>query len=151
MHRNPVWLGFLALICLATLWIGGKTTYQVYQTLSMSETTKPQSLMLSIKKKSSNSFYPRAQYAYLVAGKEYQGRSDLVDLRYLREEFLEKDLSKIQTERSWTIYYNPANPASSSLEHKIPYKNIAYSAIMVGLLGYFLWLGFIPKQAHSSM
>ena len=141
MHNNSYWLGFLTFVLVATLWIGGKTTYQVYRTLSLSETTKPQSLMLSVKKKSSSSFYPVAQYTYLVGGREYQGKFALTRLKYLREEYLEMDLPKIQKERSWTIYYNPTNPSQSSLEHLIPYKNIAYSAILVGLFGYFIWLG----------
>jgi len=146
MHRNPYWLGFLACVFLATLWIGGKTAYQLMNTLNLSKTTAPTSLMLSITKKSSSAFYPTAAYSYEVDGRSYEGRSLLEELKYLRQEPLEHDLNRIRTERNWIVYYNPANPSHSSLERNMPYKNIAYSVIMVGLLGYFVWLGFIAGK-----
>ncbi|NGX58294.1 MAG: hypothetical protein K940chlam3_01199 [Chlamydiae bacterium] len=146
MNKNPYLLGFLCLILVATLWIGGKSAWGVYRYLHLSQVTSPETLMISIKKKSSNHYIPTVQYNYQVKGKEFQGKQDLNHIKYFREEYLENDLSKIKKEEKWTIYYDPANPSRSSLKREFPYKNVAYSFIMVGLLGYFIWLGIFTQK-----
>jgi len=152
MHRNPYWLGFLGIVLIATLWVGGKTTYQLMRTLGMSEITAPDTMTLTIKEVSSNAFIPVADYTYSVDGNLYRGKQELTHLDYMRETALKDDLPSLLNDKKWVVHYNPASPGTSSLTHVIPYKNIAYTAILMGLFGYFLWLGTIAGSGrYSSM
>lgn len=132
---------------IATLWMGGKTAWQINRFLHLSSSKTPHELTFTVKKVSSDNFIPIVHYRYHVKGKEYQGQEELSHMKYFRQEYLEKDFSKIQKEKIWTLYYNPARPKISSFVREFPYKNTAYSFILIGLLGYFFWLG---SYAHNK-
>jgi hypothetical protein len=146
MHKNPVWLGLLGIICIAALWFAGKASWDVYQFYSISERTQAGMVALSVKKKSRNSYYPVARYSYHVDGKEYQGIEEIPSLVYYRKGHLEKDLPKIKKERKWAVWYSPDSPYRSSLSRSFPFKNVFYGFLMIGIFGYFLWLGFYVRK-----
>lgn len=149
MHKNPIWLGLLSAVLLAAVWFVGKASWQYYRYTSLSEKTRPRQVVLSVKEKSKNYFYPKARYSFEVKGKKYQGVQGLPNLKYFRKKFLEKDLPKITEEEDWFVWYSPKNPGWSSLERAFPYKDIFYAFIMIGLVCYFFWLGKFAGKVRT--
>ena len=96
----------------------------------------------SIKEINSDEFLPSASYTFKMDdGQEVNSKSDLLATPYRNPWSAEegiKELSKL----SWKAWYNPSNPQQSALQKIFPLKDSIYALMMLGILGYFLGLGY---------
>jgi len=148
MHKNPLWLAFLAFVCVVMLWYVGSALYRLQEYYALSATTKVDVRDWSVKEIASDQFAPFARYTFTANGKMYEGQSALEYPIYRNAASMEKELPNFSL-KTWSGWYNPANPQQSSLKKVFPLKESISGVVMLGLLLYFIWLGYYVAKKQQ--
>lgn len=141
MHKNPLWLIFLAGISLVTLWFCGVAFYRVYQYSRLNGVTDATNITWSILKLDEDNYFPYAHYSYLIREKEYVGEEALKEKEYKNEWAVKESLPEI-TSKQWQVWYDPYSPAFSSLQRHFPLKEVVSAILLLGIVLYFFGLGY---------
>lgn len=149
MHKNPVWLGFLALVFASFLWYSGNACYHLYQYYSLKETAKATDLKWFVEEITSDDFRVGATYSFAVNNESYTGETLFSDHRF-RNPLSADDELKIKATHEFVVFYDPQNLGHSSLEKKFPLKDCASAAALFLLLLYLFGLG-IYTSIKSEM
>lgn len=147
MHRNTVWLAFLAIFSLITLWYAGDAVYKIYSYDRLSMKTSPSTLDLEVVDNGSGRYYYVGNYSITVNDEVYKGREQLKQPIF-RNRAAAVALMPEYRNDPWTVWYSPQNPLHSTLQKSYPFKELTYGLGLIALLCYFLWLGF--KVADQS-
>lgn len=147
MHRNPVWLIFLALFSLVVFWYAGDAVYKIYRYEQMTSKTYPSSIDLEVTDPGSSRYYYISTYTIDIDGKTYEASEQLREPIFRNKAAAEAFKDEYLND-SWTVWYAPKNPNQSTLQKSYPFKELMYALCLFGLLCYFLWLGF--KVADQS-
>lgn len=146
MHKNPIWLAFLICVIGATLWYGVDAAWKLWNYQTLTQTTQPTHITFSVHEAASDKFFLQANYTFTIEGKEYEGSTLLRSKLYRNRTSAEQATA---TQEPLPVFYNPKNPAYSTLQKSVPFKECLYTAILIGLLVYFTWIGTsICKQFH---
>lgn len=148
MHKNPIWLGFLALVFLSFLWFSSIACYQLYQYYSLKETAKADNLKWFVEEISSNNFRVGATYSFEVNNESYTGETIFFDHRYINPSSADDEL-KIKATHEFAVFYDPQNLEHSSLEKKFPIKECAYAATLFLLMLYLFGLGIYTSKKSA--
>jgi hypothetical protein len=145
IHKNPIWLCFLVLLLVPTLWNFGQAVHKINVYFSLDLPTRA-FVTWNIKELNSDTYVPYGVYHYEVDGKKYEGSYTLQTRKYLNAQALEQDLP-IYQEKRWIAWYNSQSPGQSSLEKQFPFKTCVYASVLVGIFLYFLCIGhYVAKQ-----
>lgn len=141
MHKNPFWITFLVAITLTVFWFTGSSLYKYYQYANLDSSVIAKHTLWSIHHQSSDVYLLKADYSFVVDNQEYSGNSLLHDPSF-RNPWAAESTMKQYTQKPWTVWYSSKNINNSSLEHKLPWKEIISAGILWVLLAYFIGLGY---------
>lgn len=141
MHKNPIWLAFLALLILITLWFCGIAIYRTYHYLNLTAKAEVETIQWSVHEQGSDNYYPYAHYTFRVRGKEVKGESGLPSYEFMNPYAVHEFLPQLSSKK-WQVWYNPSHVQNSALQKQFPVKACIIAGVMVGLLLYFIGLGF---------
>lgn len=147
MHKNRLWIVFLALFTLLVLWYDVDALFKVYRYNKLTQKTAPLNVQLAVEEKSGRYHY-RAQYEYSVAGQTYI-QNELLMRPLLRNERAAEELLPEYQSDPHIVWFDPYTPSQGTLQKHYPYKECFYAVVMTALLLYFIWLGF--KVAHQAI
>lgn len=146
MHKNQVWIAFLAVIALIVFWFSSLTLYKVYTYYSLSGQIPATQTEWKLEKLAEDRYALAAHYSYTVRGKDYKGETILRN-RIFRNPFPAEEAIKKLKGKKWVIWYTPKMPAHSAIRKAFPLKELAYTGVMWVILIYFIWLGtYISKR-----
>lgn len=139
LHKNKIWLFFLALVFTFTLIYTVKTVSLLYYYASLSESIESSATAWSVQTVKDESI-PLAKYTFYVGGKLYEGETlfyhEASDNPWAIEEALKSLAAK-----EHKVWYSSKDPLYSSLQKKFPLKECIYTVILWGISIYFFWLG----------
>lgn len=141
MHKNPIWLTLLVITCLTTAWMTSKTYFSMRRYLALNESTIATKMEWSYETRSDEEFVPEGHYYFQYNGKTYEGISLLRNTVLLNESAAEDAIQHL-SKKQFKIWFNPTNPKESSLHKSFPLKECLSTAILWGILLYFIGLGY---------
>jgi hypothetical protein len=145
MHKNLIWLSFLAFVFLMMLWFTAIALYAFYSYHQLKVQTTVSSIDWDIQQRSEDAYFFIAHYQFLFQGHTYSGTTSFPNDIYLNRWTAEQDL-KAGRGKQWKVWFDPSYPNHSSLEHHFPVKQIFSAVCLCGLFLYFLWLGFYVSR-----
>lgn len=148
MHKNQIWLTFLATTVLIVFWFSGMTGYELYNYVTLNSKTLPTEVNWLVQRESSDRYSLRASYKYQVKGDVYEGETT-VNKKFFRSPKAAQKRSSQNSQKKWMIWYASYNPEHSTIQKIFPLKSCIYTAVMWGVLIYFIWLGFYVGQFKS--
>jgi hypothetical protein len=140
MHKNTVWLTFFTLCCAITLWYAGSAAFRLYTYFQLTAVVPAKSVDMDIIEHSSDRFEIEAHYKYDVSGHSYEGNGP-VSAYYFLNRWSADEAVKDLSAKTTIVWYSPNDPAFSALRHDFPYRECFSALMLIGLLGYFTWLG----------
>jgi hypothetical protein len=141
MHKNYVWLGFLAMIVGAVGWLTIKALYLFYLYYSLNAEGPVENLKWSVEQLSEDRFALKADYIFPVKDQKYTG-STLFNNDIFWNPWTADEALKVYAQKSWTVWYSSSAPQYSSLQKNFPIKEWASAGILWVLLLYFFGLGY---------
>lgn len=160
MHKNPVWLFFLAFLSLIVLTFTGTTAYKAYPYFRLDAQTTTSNIMwspLKIEKWSLSDlmgweeelFALKGTYEFKNKGRLYEGFTVLDTPLFRNQWAAEQELLSMRS-KPVTVWYDSSYPAYSSLQKTFPFKECLSTALLLGVLLYFIWLGFSVGRYTSN-
>jgi hypothetical protein len=140
MHRNTIWLGLLAVISLCTLWYSATALMALQKYTALSAETRTVDSHWSYIE-NSGSFFPFVMYVYEVGDKRFQ-HSQTLRYPMVRNESAAQEMVRELSSKRHTIWYDPQRPSLSVAEKNLPIKECLSALTLLGIFGYFIWLGY---------
>ncbi len=149
MHKNSFWLVFVALVGLIAMGYSLMTSYRLYQYSRLTQQAEITSIEWTIKKTWRGKFYLQAQYLFLVKGIAYKGQTEFTDEFYINPWAAEQKINHFKKAKGKV--WHSLHPASySTLQKKFPTKECYSAAILMGLLVYFIFLGWYAGTYNTA-
>ncbi len=145
MHKNLVWLGFLAMVFGAVIWVTIKAIYMFYLYTSLNATVSAENLNWSIEQLSDERFAMKAHYIYEVEERAFNGETVFKNDIY-RNPLAAEDALKVYSQKDWTAWYSVRNPQYSSLQKNFPLKEFLSATVLWIIMLYFFGLGYYAAQ-----
>lgn len=146
MHKNAVWLFFVATIFTITLFYTGKTSVKLYQYLQLSSEIEASATAWSIKQEAEDKFVPMAKYNFKVGKKFYEGETLFYNEATTNPWAAEESLKPLAA-KQYHVWFQQKNPSNSSLQKSFPLKECIYAGILWIISIYFFWLGvYVAKM-----
>lgn len=145
MHKNPLWLIFLGLIFIVTLFYTATTTQSAYDYLQLNMQTPSLKTEWKVKKLKSDLFILVASYHYQVQDKSYQGKTIFNQNRHRNSWAAEQKLAEFSN-KQFSVWYNSKKPTRSTLQKVFPTKKVISTVILWALLLYFLGVGYYVSK-----
>jgi hypothetical protein len=140
MHKNALWLIFIALVGVIAIGYSLTALYRVYQYSQLTQEAETTHVKWTIKKSWGGKFYLQAHYVFLVEGTTYEGQTEFTDEYYINSWAAEQKINQFKGVK-WKVGYSPKKFSHSTLQKKFPTKECYSAAILVGLFVYFIFLG----------
>lgn len=147
-HHNIYWFIFLLLIGLTVFIFTLKTAFQVIHFYQLSVQLPVHEIHWTIIEKDSDHFDLEAHYAFFWENNLHSGQMLWPEAylnRWAAEEFIER-----QKRKSWQVWINPNNFNDSTLQKKFPAKECLSTAILWGILLYFIGLDRYVNQKNKG-
>jgi len=141
MHKNILWLTFLGIVGVVTLWFTGVATYRYYEYTDLNSHTTTSSVEWLIKEHTEDNYTLEAYYQFKANNHLFKGVSHFADESHLNR-WAAEQMIKSNSSHLWTVWYAQNNPDHSSLQKNFPIKECLSAIFLIGLFLYFLWLGF---------
>ena len=135
-------IALIILVALIVLGYVGVALYRIAQYNRLSAQAKVENVTWSVKAFSAERYTPHAEYDFKVQGQTYHGGTTLSLSPYKNAWAVEQEIKQISPQYK-TVWYDPSNPAFSSLERYFPTKQVTYAAILLSILFYFSWGGYM--------
>lgn len=145
MHKNTLWQGFLVIVFLVTLWYSAIAGYRYYNYSILSRHSPIDSIQWEVLEISEENYILKASYTFQVNSTKYSGVTSWPKESY-RNTFAAYQALKEFAALPRNVWYNPHNPANSSLQKSFPLKECISALVLWGILLYFLWLGFYVSK-----
>lgn len=145
MHKNKIWLAFLALITLVVAWFIWGTVDKLRDYAAFTRASKTADIEWSVYSDSQNTYYLKGIFSFVDKAKKYSGETILFHESYSNPSAAERAIPQ-HIANNWKVWYDPDNPKNATLVKKFPTKELISTAILVGLWIYFIWLGFYVTQ-----
>lgn len=141
MHKNKLWLGFLAVCIAITLWFSVEALYKIYSFYRLTAEAPLLNSNWTIRKASDEMYIVQASYEFEVEGQKFQGNTEFTRDYYRNMWGAEQAITAFKKVYH-RVWYAPSNPRHSSLQKTYPLKECISAGILWVLVLYFLWLGF---------
>lgn len=143
MYKNPLWLLFLTVITLVTAWYGGVAFLRLHRYIQLDTQVETTDIQWSVKKLGEDRYRVNGAYSFIVEGQHYENLWMMQEV-YRNPWAAEKALARHQSHR-WTVWVDSSNPRYSSLQKTFPLKDCVSATVLLGLLTYFIGLGYYYK------
>ncbi len=140
MHKNKIWLGFLVVMSLTVLWFTWGAAVKLYNYIQYQERTSAQNVRWSMIRYGDNDYQLRAKYSFRHEGNRHNGEI-VIDRPIYQNPWAAEQAVTMNTAKPWNVWYSGKNPKHSTIIKKFPMKETISTAILWGLLAYFVWLG----------
>ncbi len=142
MHKNFIWQAFLCFVLVVTLYYSGVAMYRyhIYTHLT-AQATASNAIHWTVQQHANDDFFLQAEYIFKVGDKAYQGTTAWPNEHYLNRWAAEQAIADFSLQHQ-DVWYDPADPAYSSLQKDFPFKECLSAFVLWGLLLYFFWLGY---------
>ncbi len=151
MHRNPVWLSFLGIIIVLTLFFSFQAGKGVWLWTSYSKQLYVRVLDWEIIQTKSGELKPQLRYLMLVGDEKKILTSVYKNKRFRNEWAANKFLDDVKNISTWEVWVRPSHLDSALLERSFPWKSVTYACLLFCLLAYFFWLGvYVVKLQKNS-
>ncbi len=87
-----------------------------------------------------------ATYTFQVQETSYQHSSWVSEEVFRNESAANHALERLQTFRSWTVWYQEGRPENNSLEHSFPLKELISFSLLMAIGVYFLVIGYFVAR-----
>ena len=134
---------------LLTLILGSSALSHYYQFLRLAAQTEAKIEQFKVVKKSSSSYPIRGYYLFDFQGKTYHGSSLLLPPYHLNRLSAETAITQLE-KKKWVVWFDPKNPAISTLQKALPAKKIIYALIALGVTIYF-WFVETASNTRNPM
>ena len=141
MHRNPLWIAFLAIIWILALAMNWRAASKYWDYQSISQKTSAIEVQWSLPTDS----YLQADYTYIVDGQPYSSQGPISTEPYLNRWAAERGLEEVRT-LSLDVWYSQEDPAHSTLIRVFPTRELVYGLFSLLLAIYFLGLGIYVRR-----
>jgi len=148
MHKNPLWISFIAIFSLILLWYSYDAGTKWWAYHATTATTIAENVEFTVKEESSDKFFIHGTYTFNVDGKQWHGESSLLQSMY-RNHIAANEIVPDLEKKQWTVWYSPTNPKYSTLQKTYPFKECLYAGVLWALLIYFLYIGWRVKYCSS--
>lgn len=148
MHKNPVWLGFLAIFSCVLIWYTADAAWKFWVNTSLTKTVPAETAVFSVKEDSSDKFYMNGQYTFSINGQHYEGATTLSHPMFRNQLAAQEKVAEFEA-KGWTVWFNPQNPTYSSLQKKFPFKECLYAGVLWVLFIYFFFIGWKVTRGKS--
>jgi len=145
MHKNKIWLGFLAVMTLAVLWFTWEATTKIYDFLSYKQHAQAFNVKWKMHKIDADHYLLKASYSFEHQGKKHGGEL-LVERPVYQNPWAAEQAITMNSVKPWRAWYSPKHPSRSTIIKKFPMKEAVSTAILWGLWIYFIWLGIYVMQ-----
>lgn len=149
MHKNLLWQAFMVIVFCVCLGYSGVTLYRYYSYSHLQAKTPTISTEWHIQEKADDVFLVSAEYGFQVGKTVYKGIYEWNKEPYLNR-YAAEDGIKTMSSQPWQVWYDPANPAHSSLAKHFPLKEVISTIFLWALFLYFLWLGFYVAKFKNG-
>lgn len=139
MRNKQIWIAFISCIALIVLWFTFNASYKLYRWSTQTRTAEPQTMEWGIEQQASDRFVLEATYTFSHKGQKYEGNTIFKTDRYRNKETANHFLNDYKN-REWTVWYSPFQPQNSTINRFFPLKSCIYTAIVWGVMIYFIWL-----------
>lgn len=146
MHKNIVWLCFLALVFIVTLLYTGHVLAGAYRYLQLSSAAEASATAWSVEMDNDSEYVPLVKYTFQVDDKFYEGKTLFYDEKVNNPWAAEESLKSLAV-KNHQVWYSPKDPMNSTLHKEFSVKEVVYVCILWILSVYFFWLGvYVAKQ-----
>ncbi len=135
-----VWFGILLLIFSSASWYIFKAGKSIYHYKQLSEEVPVLMEKVEVEKLRENSYAILARFSYSFNQKDFQAEARLSE-RYPNPWAAESALRRIEG-KSGVAWLNPNRPQQVTLERSFPYKTTISGVVLIGLMIYFMILGY---------
>ncbi len=145
MHKNPIWLGLVTLILLVTLFFSVKALSKIRDYSALDSSVQAEILKWSVEEKSSERYLLNVDYSFPFAGKVIHDSETWRDLSFRNPWAAQQHIEQMQKSKI-LVHFDASNPSHSSLQRPFPLRESIYALVMIGLLAYFIALGYYVGQ-----
>lgn len=145
MYKNPIWLALLTLFVFVAICFSGNTGYMLYQYKVKTTPSTPKTIHWNVESKASDRYVVSAKYSFLFDDKEWEGNT-IFDAKGFKNILAADHAIETFSKKKWTVWFSPKNPKNSTINLFFPLKSCIYTAILWGILLYFVWLGIYVKK-----
>jgi len=149
MGRQIIWFALLGVVVLATGWFVGKAGLRVIRYVQLNARATASVDRWEVEQVSTDDYFLRATYRYVVDGVEHHGESRLAGKHFRNEVAAQLGIRDLQG-KGVSVWYAPSHPEISQLERRFPFKTCIYSAILLILLAYLWPLSRYALQAPQE-
>ncbi len=149
MHTNSLWLIFIAVLGVIASGYTLHALYRVYQYSTLTRQTLATHVEWTVHSKWTGRYFLEAAYAFSFEGHRFEGATEFGDETFINRSEAEKQIQRYQNQ-SWTVWHSPRKFSYSSLQKKFPSKECGSAAVMLGLLCYFIFLGFYTGTLYTD-
>lgn len=140
MHKNSIWLAFLAVVSVATLWFSFSALRSIQTYMALSETTPLVNGSWSTRE-TSGLYKPVTHFQYEVVGELFEGQAILTH-PIARNTPAAEEMVHYLSRQKWIVWYDPNHPDRYTLEKALPIKECLSAITLLGVFTYLVWLGY---------
>lgn len=148
MQKQTVWLALVATLTLIVLWYSGIFLYRYYHYMRLSGKAPAKEMAWTVEPRTDEQYLLKANYSFVSNGQTFTGSSVIEDRGFWNEYAAQKGIEDV-SKKKWIIWFNPSNPAHSSLQKNFPLKECVSAVIMWAIVFYFLWLGYYSSRFRT--
>jgi hypothetical protein len=137
MHKNPVWISFLTLVCLVTLYFTYNASKKIFEYQKLSHLREAHVVQWKINPTGAD--YELYMFFYLD-GEKTMREQVLLSPKFRNEWAAKKYLLELQKQPKHKVWTDAVGK-KIVFNRQFPWKQSIYAIVLVFITGYFLWLG----------
>jgi len=139
--RNFFWIIILAMLGIAMLWLGGKSSYRLYQYVWVyRQCAEAKIEAWSVQQRESN-YGIYVHYTFSVKGVVCEGEGFVQGCQFPNPWVAKSVMERLQNKHvDLRVWYNPKDCSKNVVEKSFPWKDCVYFMILVGIYVYFIFL-----------
>ena len=141
MHSNRYWIFFLISVAAITFGFCGNAAWQLYRFWAHDATVTTTSIQWRVESKIGDRYYLVGDYTFEVEGKSFTGQT-LLEKPLFRNLWSANQAIEDIGDASRPVYFASKNPILNTLDLHFPLKEALSAAALLGLMLYFLGLGY---------
>lgn len=143
MHRNPLWLGFLLVIFAITVFQSCTTVYSLYRYLRWNHASPVTIKNWEVLPQEEDLYYVQVHFRVEPDGPE---RAELWEEWHFVNPWAAEAAIQEWQGQEWKAWHPAARPDLATLRRELPWKSLIYTLILIGILCYFIGLGYYVGQ-----
>ncbi len=140
MHSNKLWALFLFVILVITISYGVETIYQIWNQARLAQKHPARVEAWEIEEDEKQHFAPLISYSFTKGEEKIQKRERL-ESETFKNPYLVKNRIEELKGKQWSVFCDPKDPHSCTIQKVFPMKRAIYTLILIGLSFYFIYLG----------